>query len=331
MATLDPMHARSLVALGAASLTLLLPSAASADFAHVVAPGETLTSVAATDGLSISALAAANGLSTRAELIAGTVLEIPPQTAYTEAGTPAVAQSSGVAEPVSTTSSSATGAGGGYLVQPGDTLTAIAERDGTTVSELAALNGLDPEGILYAGSTLTLPAAGSAGSAEYVSTSSSAAAAEGQPVGSAAEGTPSEGPFPTPENVSGSEIASIAGSNGVPAPLAQAIGWQESGWNNDVVSVDGAVGVMQILPGTWNWIQRTLTAGTPLSPYSAADNVRGGSLLLHSLLAATGSDSMAAAAYYQGLSSVQEHGMYADTQQYVNDVMSLESRFASGG
>jgi soluble lytic murein transglycosylase-like protein len=138
------------------------------------------------------------------------------------------------------------------------------------------------------------------------------------------------GPYPTAERVSGSEIAGIAGSEGVPASLAKAIGWQESGWNNDLVSVDGAVGVMQILPGTWNWIQRTLTAGSTLSPYSAADNVRGGTLLLHSLLAATGSESMAAAAYYQGLSSVQRHGMYSDTQQYVNDVMSLASRFGGG-
>jgi hypothetical protein len=36
---------------------------------------------------------------------------------------------------------------------------------------------------------------------------------------------------------------------------------------------------------------------------------------------------MAAAGYYQGLASVQAHGMYADTQQYVNNVMALRQRF----
>jgi hypothetical protein len=39
---------------------------------------------------------------------------------------------------------------------------------------------------------------------------------------------------------------------------------------------------------------------------------------------------MAAAGYYQGLSSVQQNGMYSDTQQYVNDVMALKARFGGG-
>jgi hypothetical protein len=58
------------------------------------------------------------------------------------------------------------------------------------------------------------------------------------------------------------------------------------------------------------------------------DNVRGGVLMLHSLLNATGgNEAMAAAGYYQGLPSVLQHGLYSDTQQYVNNVMSLASRF----
>jgi LysM repeat protein len=316
-------------------LLMMLPASASAYFAHVVAPGESLTSVAAADGLSVSALAAANGISPDSLLVSGSVLQIPPQTPYTSAGSPAVAQtpvSTDEAEPATTSPYTSTAAtGGGYVVQPGDTLSAIAARAGTSVAELAALNGLDPQGLLYAGSALRLPGAGA--TTEYVSTTTSsagAATAESQPVGAAAEGNPSAGPYPTAERVSGSQIASIASAEGVPPALAQAVGWQESGWNNDEVSVDGAVGVMQILPGTWNWIQRTLTAGTSLAPASATDNVRGGVLLLHSLLAATGSSAMAAAGYYQGLSSVQQHGMYADTQQYVNDVLSLERQFGGG-
>ena len=58
--------------------------------------------------------------------------------------------------------------------------------------------------------------------------------------------------------------------------------------------------------------------------------MRGGVLLLHSLLSATGSDAMAAAGYYQGLTSVQNNGMYSDTQQYVNDVLALERQFGGG-
>ena len=85
---------------------------------------------------------------------------------------------------------------------------------------------------------------------------------------------------------------------------------------------------MQILPGTWDWIQRTLTAGTPLDPASAVDNVRGGVLLLHSLLSATGGDpGQTAAGYYQGLQSVQQNGLFPDTQQYVANVLALQHRF----
>ncbi|HWD63576.1 MAG TPA: LysM peptidoglycan-binding domain-containing protein [Solirubrobacteraceae bacterium] len=365
----------------AASIFLLTPAAASANYSHVVAPGETLTSIAATDGLSISALAAANGMSPSAPLVAGTVLQIPPQsgssavsaTSGQVAATPSpasyvvqagdtltsVAQRAGTtvsqlaaanglnpngvlvagtklnlsgggsvsSDPdtdgdndagtatSATTTSSAGSTSSAYVVRPGDTLTSIAQRAGTTVAQLAAANGLSPSGVLVSGRALTMPQGG-------VTTTSTGTA---QPVSAAASG----GPYPTPQTVSGSEISSIAAANGVPSSLAQAIGWQESGWNNNEVSSVGAVGVMQIVPSTWQWIQQNM-AGNSLAPASATDNVRGGVLLLRSLLSVTGSDSMAAAGYYQGLSSIRAHGLYPDTQQYVNSVMDLQQRFGGG-
>jgi soluble lytic murein transglycosylase-like protein len=114
--------------------------------------------------------------------------------------------------------------------------------------------------------------------------------------------------------------------------LAEAIAGQESGFNNDLVSSADARGVMQILPGTWQWIQHSLDTGPPLASASAADNVRGGVLMLHSLLDATGGDpAMAAAGYFQGLPSVQQNGIYRDTQQYVQNVLALERQFGGGG
>jgi LysM repeat protein len=357
----------------AASIFLLTPAVASADLSHVVARGETLTSIAATDGLSVSALAAANGMSPSSTLIAGSVLQIPAQTAgsagqgeeaaegSTAASTSGTAGTgsyvvrpgdtlTSIAQRMGTTvaqlaaanglspngvlvagrsldvqaGSGATGsvqartatAAGSYVVRPGDTLTSIAQRMGTTVSQLAAANGLNPNGVLVAGRALTVPQAGSG----------SASTASPQPAAGTAT---SGGPYPTPETVSGSEIASIAAANGVPGSLAQAIGWQESGWNNDEVSPVGAVGVMQIVPSTWQWIQQNMAGGS-LAPASAADNVRGGVLLLHSLLSLTGSDSMAAAGYYQGLASIRQHGLYPDTKRYVNSVMALAQRFGGG-
>jgi peptidoglycan hydrolase-like protein with peptidoglycan-binding domain len=45
-----------------------------------------------------------------------------------------------------------------HVVQPGETLTGIAERTGTTVQALARLNRLDPGRFLIAGSTILVPA-----------------------------------------------------------------------------------------------------------------------------------------------------------------------------
>jgi soluble lytic murein transglycosylase-like protein len=211
------------------------------------------------------------------------------------------------------------------VVQPGDTLTAIAARAGVSTGSLAAANGIDPNGILVSGTVLHL-----AGSPASVASSSAAAS---QPVGAAAEGSPTDPPYPTPERVTAPQVGSIAAANGVPASLADAIAWQESGFNNDLVSSADARGVMQILPGTWQWIQHSLdTGGPPLAPASAADNVRGGVLMLHSLLDATGGDpAMAAAGYFQGLPSVQQHGMFPATQQYVQNVLALQRQFGGGG
>jgi LysM repeat protein len=331
---------RARIFLTLAAVVLAAPAAASAAFPHVVAPGESLSSVAATDGLSVDQLASANGIAADGQLVAGATLMIPPQAGGTGgsgasgaagSGTASVADGSGggAEAPVSASSasasaSSASASASGYVVQPGDTLSGIAARTGTSVAELAATNGLDPNGVLLAGAALRLAGSGSVGSA----TPSQVPSAATQPVGAAAEGSATNPPYPTPERVSSSEVGSIASANGVSPSLAAAIGWQESGFNNDLVSSADARGVMQILPGTWEWIQRTLTAGTPLAPASAASNVRGGVLLLHSLLASTGGDpALAAAGYYQGLSSVRRNGLFSDTQQYVNSVMALRQRF----
>jgi LysM repeat protein len=339
----------------AAGVLLAIPAGASAYFAHVVMPGESLSSIAAADGLSVQQLAAANGLSPDTQLVAGSVVQIPPQqsaigvapvststapvsTAPISTGTGGVA-GDGDSDGDDTGSTAATATatavpatattGGSYVVQPGDTLSAIAARAGVSIDQLASANGLDPNGYLLAGTVLHLSGSGPV----YVSTqTSSASAAAAQPVGAAAEGSPTAPPYPTPERVTAPQVGSIAAANGVPASLADAIAWQESGFNNDLVSSADARGVMQILPGTWQWIQNDLNSGPPLAPASASDNVRGGMIMLHSLLNATGGDpAQAAAAYYQGLSSVQQNGMFPETQQYVQSVLALQRQFGGGG
>jgi LysM repeat protein len=322
------MHARYLlpVALAAA---LAAPSAASADFAHTITPGESLDSIAAADGLSVSTLAAENGIDPSQPLMTGHTLMIPARDS-SSSGSSDASSASGTTDATATATTADTGSAtstdaGAYVVEPGDTLSDIAARQGTTVQALADANGLDPNGLLRAGRTLQLSGSGSSDSG--VSASSSQDSSQASSAGSDTSGS-GTAPVPTPEHVSASEVASIADANGVPPSLAKAIGWQESGFNNDVVSSADARGVMQILPSTWDWIQGNLTPGNRLGAASASENVRGGVLLLHSLLSSTGGDpALAAAGYYQGLGSVRQRGMFSDTQQYVNSVMALRQRF----
>jgi N-acetylmuramoyl-L-alanine amidase len=290
-------------------------SSSSGSGSYRVVPGDTLTAIAARAGTTPAALAAANGLSLNGILLAGSVIRV--------SGLSSGSSTSGTAEPVSTSTSSSSGSSS-YLVVPGDTLTAIAARAGTTPAALAAANGLNPDGILPAGRVIRV-------SSTRAPATPVSASASSQPVGTVAQGNPTDPPFPTPERLSAAQIGSVASANGVPASLADAIAWQESGFNNDLVSSADARGIMQILPGTWDWIQNHLNPGPPLAPASAADNVRGGVLLLRSLLNSTGGDtSTAAAGYYQGLPSVQAHGLYSDTQQYVRSVTALEQQFGGG-
>jgi soluble lytic murein transglycosylase-like protein len=84
---------------------------------------------------------------------------------------------------------------------------------------------------------------------------------------------------------------------------------------------------MQVLPGTWTWVEQNLSQQA-LDPNSAIDNVRAGSLYLGQLLRDAGGDqSLAAAYYYQGEASVRAAGMLPETQRYVANVMALKARF----
>jgi LysM repeat protein len=308
---------------------LALPATALADFAHVVAPGESLSSIAAADGITVGELAADNGLSPDTQVVAGSTIEIPPQTAAEAAGvaTPVSSVTTTDESETSVTSTSTTttteAPAGGYVVQPGDTLSAIAAQNGISVADLAAANAIDPNGVLVSGTSLSIPGASSTSEP-----ASSGAVAQAVINGNQTLAGADNGPYPTAQTLDASTVGQVGAAAGAPSSLTQAVGWQESGFNNDLVSSTGAVGVMQIEPGTWSYINQVLTPGSPLNPSSALDNVKAGALLLKSLMAETGGNaSLAAAGYYQGLQSVEQNGMYSDTQQYVNSVLALQSQY----
>jgi LysM repeat protein len=299
----------------AAVTVLATPATCSAAFVHVVAPGESLSSVAAADGLSVAQLADANGLSTEASLLAGSTLVIPPQES---SGSGSTSEGEGQREEARPSWS-----GGSYVVQPGDTLSAIAARAGMSVEELAAVNGIEVNAPLLSGTALRL--SGASGEGAGSEGSAPAQAASSGPEGD--ETSESAPPYPTDETVSPSEVATIAAENGVSPSLAEAVAAQESGFNNGLTSGANARGVMQILPSTWSWIGESLSAA-PLAPASASSNVRGGVLFLRSLLQSTGGNpELAVAGYYQGLPSVLEQGELPSTEQYVGEVLARRQQY----
>jgi soluble lytic murein transglycosylase-like protein len=289
------LQSSGLVAAPAASA----PAASGGGGGYAVQPGDTLSGVAAANGVSVADLAAANGLDPSGFLIAGTSLAIP--------------SGGGGAAPAAAPASSAPAVQGGYTVRPGDTLSGLAANAGVSPAAMAAMNGLDPDGVLVAGTVIKLP--GGAPTPER--------AAEPAP----APVVPAADPVPTPTHVGAGDIQSVAAQHGVSPSLAAAIAWQESGFNNAMVSSANARGVMQVMPGTWDYVQQNL-AQRQLDPNSATDNVHAGVLYLRRLLDETGGDeNTAIAGYYQGLQSVRDRGLYDDTQQYINNVQALRSRF----
>ena len=298
---------------------LAAPAGASAGIPHTVAPGESLWSLAAGQNMTTRAFAAANGLPEDANVVAGTTVQLPTvgeaAGALARSAEPTVSTS---AAPSSSSSGSDAGtaappAQGGYTVRPGDTLSGLAASSRIPLAQFAQMNGLDPSAPLLTGTVVKLPTGAPA----------PAAASEPAPT---AKVIPAASPAPAPGRVSASQITSTAAQHGVPGSLAAAIGWQESGFNNAMVSSANARGVMQVMPGTWDWVQSNLSS-TKLDPASPQDNVRAGVLYLGSLLKQAGGDpETAAAGYYQGPASVAPIGMLPQTNRYVDNVKALRSR-----
>ena len=294
---------------------------ASAAVPHTVQPGETLWSIAAANNLTTRTVAAYNGLSEDAQVVLGSTINVPTTVegyaSLQSAGLVPADPAQAAAAPAAPTAPAAPAAApaplGGYTVRPGDTLSGLAAQAGVSVDAMAAMNGLDPAGLLVAGTVLKLPSGAPA----------PAASSEPAP----APVVPAADPEPTPTTVSAGDVQSVAAAHGVSPSLAAAIAWQESGFSNNMVSSANARGVMQVMPGTWDYVERNL-AGRELDPNSATDNVHAGVMYLGRLIDDAGGDESAAiAGYYQGLASVRERGMFDDTQRYVANVQALRSRF----
>jgi soluble lytic murein transglycosylase-like protein len=114
---------------------------------------------------------------------------------------------------------------------------------------------------------------------------------------------------------------------GVPSDLAMALAWQESGWQRNKVSSTRAVGVMQLMPDTVDFVSTSLLGTARLDPGDPVANIRMGTRFLRYLLDGNGGNlDRALASYYQGLRSVRERGPLDETQRFVANVKALRGR-----
>jgi LysM repeat protein len=224
---------------------------------------------------------------------------------------------------------SSSGGGRSHLVVRGDTLSGIAARYGVSQTALASANGIGRDNIVLLGATLRIPGGGrSSGGSTASSSNTFAGRTYSDSVVNAAAANRDR---LAGRNVPSRErmrdiIAAKARANGVDPALALAVSYQESGWNQGVVSVANAVGAMQVIPTTTDWISGVV--GRRLDPLKAEDIATTGVVLLKILTQAASNERQAVAAYYQGLKSVRENGMYSDTKRYVANVMALKRQFS---
>lgn len=114
-------------------------------------------------------------------------------------------------------------------------------------------------------------------------------------------------------------LVAAAAKHGVPLPLLRAVVAVESNFKSDAVSHAGAMGLMQLMPGT----ARDMGVKNAFDP---ADNVNGGARYLAFLLRHFKDTELAVAAYNAGPGRVGRAGKIPDipeTRAYVVNVLGL--------
>jgi LysM repeat protein len=274
---------------------------------HRVAYGETLTGIAARYGTTIDALVIRNHLADASRIYAGQVLRIRThhQARRAHGGSQ---PSGGSSRPAHREII--------HIVRAGETLSGIAVRYRVTVDAIAAANRLANPSFIRTGQQLRVPGAHRSQPAQP--SHHAPMPRVGMP--------PSMAALVSQRRGMRHLIVEEARRQHFSPSLALAVAWQESGWRDRVVSSAGAIGVMQLLPATADWVSATML-GERINLWNARSNVRAGVALLKHYLARYGKRPMALAAYYQGQIGTDRHGIYPISQSYVGSILLLERMF----
>jgi LysM repeat protein len=240
-------------------------------------------------------------------------------------------------------------AAGTHTVQPGETLSGIAARYGTTAERLASANGIGNPNMIFAGAHLRVPGGGVATSTVHEvragETLSDIASRYGTSVERIARanklddpnlivigerlripggGTTYSAAAATTIDVE-TVLESQAQAKGLDDSLVKAVAWQESGWNQKARSSVGAIGVMQVMPDTADYVNEVLGTGE-LNVRDAADNVELGVTYLDHVIDGQGDERKGLAAYYSGPGNVGKR-LKPYQRMYVDSVQALKDRF----
>jgi soluble lytic murein transglycosylase-like protein len=250
---------------------------------HTVLPGEGFIVVARRYGVAPALLARTNGLTLTSVLAPGQKLRVPGRTAPRA-----------IPKPKSKPKPRLTAASIRHTVLPGESFFSIAQRYHVSPWRLAKVNRLSLMATIVPDQRLRLPAGA------HIASSSA----------------------PVDRGTVRDAIDRWAAAYRVDPKLARALAWMESGFQQDVVSSAGAIGVMQLLPETWEWVDTMLLG--EITPRSYDGNVRAGVRYLRWQLDQFNGDvKLAVAGYYQGARAVRERGLFEDTKQYVSVILQL--------
>ncbi|GGB20683.1 hypothetical protein GCM10011492_08270 [Flexivirga endophytica] len=225
-----------------------------------------------------------------------------------------------------------------YRVRPGDNLTAIAARQHVSLAALIKANGISNPNRVLSGSVLRIPHTAAphraapkkkpvahqpAKKSSHKSPKKSGAQRKAAARSSSARSALSKRAVPSRTQTK-AMIEKTARRYGVNPQLALGISWQESGWNQRVVSGVNAIGVMQVLPQSGEWASSMV--GHDLDLMDTQDNITAGVVILRYLTSNATNLDQAIGGYYQGLAGVKQHGPYEETKQYVRNVRALMER-----
>ncbi len=268
---------------------------------HVVQPGETLWGIAVQYGTTVAALVEANQISNPSLIRIGHTLAVPqlsppPPPPAAEPAPPAPAPTRE------------------HVVQASETLWAISRLYGTTVEALVDANLLANPSFIRTGQRLVIPGASSPASAPAAVTNSS------MPPDMAAK---------VAQRIEARGILLEAASEfGVPGPFVLAVAWHESGWQTSVVSGAGALGLMQLMPDTADWVADSLLDEVPAIDDPRWNARAGVRLLAFYMDRYQGDRAKTLAAYFQGMASVDQIGVLLSTVPYSDSILTLEQIFS---